>query len=141
MKDIKDLESSISLMNSSIDGQMKELQDMMMHLMQPNKSPIPTITTTENGTFVVQDPSIGAPSVVNTMEEVVGGSETAPKIDVNAKESVDSKLYSEVPLMYSLNPPIPHPRINQQGDPPKLTPKAFYLRQTKMKLYLCCSSI
>jgi hypothetical protein len=93
MKDIKDLESSISSMNSSIDGQMKELQDMMMHLMQPIKSPIPPITTTENGTFVVQDPSIGAPSVVNTMEEVVGGSETAPKIDVNAKESVDSKLY------------------------------------------------
>jgi hypothetical protein len=60
MKDIKDLEISISSMNASLDGQMKELQDMKMNFMQPNKSPIPPITTTESGTPVVQDPSIGS---------------------------------------------------------------------------------
>ncbi len=84
MKDIKDLETSISSMNASLDGQMKELRDMMMNFMQSNKPPIPPTTTTENGTNIVQDPSLGAPLVAETMEEEVGGSETDPKIDPKA---------------------------------------------------------
>lgn len=110
---------------------------MMMSFMQANKSPIPPTTTTEVDTPVVQKTSLGAPSKAETNDKE-GSGETLPKIDPNAPG-----VYSEVapPPVYSPNPPIPHPRINQRGDPPMLTPNAFSLWQTKMKSYLNSSSI
>ncbi|KAM0916349.1 hypothetical protein ACQ4PT_010232 [Festuca glaucescens] len=133
MEDIKELKSSISSMNDSIG----ELREMMMSFMQANKPPIPPTITTEVGAPVVQKTSLGAPSEAETKDKE-GSVETLPKIDPNAP-----RVYSEVapPPVYSPDPPIPHPRINQRGDPPMFTPNAFSLWQTKMKSYLNSSSI
>jgi hypothetical protein len=119
MEDIKELKSCISSMNTSIG----ELREMMMNFMQVNKPHIPPTTTPEVGTPVVHDTSLGAPSEAETTEVEGGGGETLPKKDANG-----TGVYSEVapPPVYSPDPPIPHPRVNQQGDPPKLTPNAFF---------------
>jgi hypothetical protein len=88
-------------MGTSLNGQMKELQDMMMNFMQSNKPPTPPTNTTENCTPIVQNPSLGAPSVAETMEEEVVGSETDPNIDPKANGEDDNKSYSEVPIVLS----------------------------------------
>jgi hypothetical protein len=133
MEDIKELKSSISSMNDSIS----ELREMMMSFMQANKPPIPPTTTTEFVTPVVDKTSLGASTEAET-KDGEGSSESLPKLDPNA-----TGLYSTVspPLVYSPDPPIPHPRINPRGDPPSLNPNAFSLWQTKMKSYLNSSSI
>jgi hypothetical protein len=133
MEDIKELKLSISSMNDSIG----ELRDMMISFMQDNKPHISPTTTTEVGTPVVQKTSLGAPPEAETKDEE-GSGETLAKIDPNTMG-----VYSAVaPLpVYSPDPPVPHPRINQRGDPPELTPNDFSLWQTKMKSYLNSSSI
>ncbi|KAK1687147.1 hypothetical protein QYE76_047995 [Lolium multiflorum] len=133
MDDIKELKSSISSTNDS----MSELREIMMSFMQANKSPIPPTTTTEVGNPSLDKTSLGAPTEAETKEED-GSGESSRKIDPNA-----TGVYSTVapPLVYSPDPPIPHPRINPRGDPPSLNPNAFSLCQTKMKSYLNSSSI
>ena len=74
MEDIKELKSSISSMNDSIG----ELREMMVSLMQANKSHIPPTTTTEVGTPVMQNTSLGAPSEAETKDKE-GGGETKDK--------------------------------------------------------------
>jgi hypothetical protein len=83
----------------------------------------------------VKDPLSGAPLGAETVnvEEVVG--------DSKSREESEPTKFSEVPLVYSPKPPIPHPHIVLQGKPPKLTPKPLAKWQPKMKSYLCCSSI
>ena len=136
MKDVKELKTSISSLTTSMNNQMKELRDMMMVLMQSNKSPTPPPTSSpEHVTPGVKDPLSGASSGAEAaIEEEVDG-------DSKAKDEDGSEKYSAVPPPYSLDPPIPHPHIVHRGDPPKLTPKAFPMWQAKMKSYLCCSSM
>ncbi|KAK1681657.1 hypothetical protein QYE76_042505 [Lolium multiflorum] len=64
MEDIKELKSSISLMNDS----MGELREMMMSFMQANKPPIPPTTTTEVGNPSLDKTSLGAPTEAETKD-------------------------------------------------------------------------
>ena len=97
MDDLKKLEHNL---RSSMDSQMEELHDMMSQLLQ--KGNIPASPPLEENT------SAGLNG------EGEGTKESPSKIDGGKAE------YNAVPLVYSPDAPIPHPHINNTGDPPKL---------------------
>ena len=58
------------------------------------------------------------------------------------KEIVDGEeVYNEVPHFYSPNPPIPHPHINNRGDPSRLNPSCFTNWQFSMRSHVNSASI
>jgi hypothetical protein len=85
----------------------------------------------------VKDPLNGAPSGAETVGEKDGVGNPKPKVDSG------SGSFNKVPppKVYSPDPPIPHPHIVNQGNPPILTPKSFGKWQFKMRPFLCSSSI
>ena len=59
----------------------------------------------------------------------------------SSKKGSGKEDYSEVSHLYSPDPPIPHPHINNRGDPPKLTTSSFNEWKFLMKSHVCSSSI
>ena len=120
MDDIKVLEASMSSLESSMSSQMQQLHDMMKILIE-NKTP---------NTSTVIPPEV-APEVTNTINGASSGAETVlvENLDeaTKAKGGKDPKSYNAEPppKVYSPDPPIPHPHIVNQGQPPMLTPKSF----------------
>jgi hypothetical protein len=97
MDDFKTLESSVT-------SQISELHEMIAQLMQtktPSAPPLPDKPAT--------------PQVENEGLEV----EVADK-GTEAKSSTKGNGKGEFPHWYSPDPLIPHPHINNRGDPPKL---------------------
>ena len=136
MDDIKVLEASMSSLESSMSSQMKQLHDMMKLLIE-NKT---------SNTSTVIPPKV-APEVTNAINGASSGAETILVEDLDeaskAKGGKDPKSYNVElpPKVYSPDPPIPHPHIVNQGQPPMLTPKSFGKWQLKMRSFLCSSSI
>ena len=58
-----------------------------------------------------------------------------------SKKGSGKEDYSEVPHLYSPDPPMPHPHINNRGDPPKLNASSFNQWKFLMKSHVCSSSI
>ena len=136
MNDIKVLETSLSSLESSMSSRMEELHNMMKILLEKQASNSST-TTIPNVTPGVIDPLNGASSEANIVVEEEGDGSNKPKIDSGFGD------YHKVapPKVYTPDPPIPHPHIVNQGNPPTLTPKSFAKWQSKMRSFLCSSSI
>jgi hypothetical protein len=105
MEDLKDLEKS---MRSTMDAQMKELREMIVQLLPKGVgSPLPPL-------------EVNSSAAQATEVEESDGTKESPTKSASGKEK-----YSEVPHIYSPDPPIPHPHINNRGDPPKFNPSCF----------------
>jgi hypothetical protein len=111
MVDFKSLESTMT-------SQMNELREMMAQLMQaklPSATPLPEM-----------------PAPLN-VENAGLEEEDAKKDKTNeARSSTKGDGKGEFPHWYSSNPPIPHPHINNRGDPPKLDALNFGQWQYQM---------
>jgi hypothetical protein len=121
MEDLKDLETS---MRSTMDAQMKELREMIVQLLPKGVgSPLPPL-------------EVNSSAAQATEVEESDGTKESPTKSASGKEK-----YSEVPHIYSPDPPIPHPHINNRGDPPKFNPSCFSNWQFLMRSYMKSASI
>ena len=68
-------------------------------------------------------------------------SEDKDIVSSSKKGNGKGEHHMEPPPWYSPNPPIPHPHINNRGDPPKLSAFPFGSWQFQMKSHVCSSSI
>ena len=104
MDDLKKLEATLT---SSMETQMKEMREMMAQILQASKAPA----------FPTPEDSASAAKIklrLNPMRIRLGegiSKESIPKSD-HGKEG-----YHDIPHWYSTDPPIPHPHINNRGDP------------------------
>ena len=134
IEDFKKLETTLTSSIESQNTKMDELREMIMLLM-PKKPASPTTTPLE------EDPEVPLknPNSVNSEEEEkVGDTDTG---SASTKKKVGKEEYHEVPHAYSPNPPIPHPHINNRGDPPKLDASSFISWTHQMKSHVSSSSI
>ena len=92
-----------------MDTQIKELREMIAQLLHKGVGPTPPPLEANSS-------AAHAPE-----EEGSDGTKESPSKNTNGKEK-----YSEVPHIYSPDPPIPHPHINNRGDPPKLISSHFF---------------
>jgi hypothetical protein len=110
---------------SSMSSQISELCEMIAQLMQPkipSAPPLPDKPAT--------------PHVENAgLEEEVADKEP------EARSSTKGDGKGELPHWYSPNPPIPHPHINNRGDPPKLDALNFGQWQYQMISHMCSPCI
>jgi hypothetical protein len=118
MDDFKSLESNMS-------SQISELREMIAQLMQAKNvsaPPPPEKPTT--------------PHVENVeLEE-----EVADKLQ-ETRSSTKGDMKGEFPHWYSPDPPVPHPHINNRGDPPKLDALNFGQWQYQMISHMHSSCI
>jgi hypothetical protein len=120
MDDFKSLESTMS-------SQMSELREMIAQLMQakaPSAHPPPEIPATLNrGDLGLEE-------------------EDADKYkDKEARSFTKGNRKGEFPHCNSPDLPIPHPHINNRGDPPKLEASNFGQWQYQMVSHMCSSCI
>ena len=95
-------------LEASVEAQMKEMHDMMAQLLANKSLASPPLEVNASA------------SKEKEGEETKDGSkDSPPKIDGGKAE------YNAVPLIYSPDPPIPHPHINNRGESPKLIPSHF----------------
>ena len=70
-------------------------------------------------------------SIAHSGEGEQHTNESPPKNDGGKEE------YHGVPYKYSVDPPIPHPHINNRGDPPSFNPSCFsnwlFLKRSHVK--------
>jgi hypothetical protein len=113
------------ILESSMTSQISELREIIAQLMQaknPIAPPLPDKPTT--------------PQVENEgLEEEVVDKGT------EAKSSTKDDGKGEFPHLYSPDPPVPHPHINNRGDPPKLDALYFGQWQYQMISHMCSSCI
>ena len=132
----------IKAVTTMVSSEMKELRELIMGLMQDKNHTSTTPTPTDVAQVVT--PSKGDNN--ETAPKGADGTQTE-RVDDPTKPNADGspmkapENYHSVPHVYSPDPPIPHPHITHQGQPPPLTPKSFDNWQNKMKSYLCSSSI
>ena len=113
MEDLKGVEASLRI---SMETELRAMREMIAQLLPANKTSTPP--PPEDPASTLRDKASARPG-----EEKVE--------DENTLESPSSKKkggkedYSEVPHWYSPDPPIPHPHINNRGDPPKLNASSF----------------
>jgi hypothetical protein len=98
MDDFKSLESTMST-------QISELREIIAQLMQAKASSAPP-------------PPLVAPASTEQVE--VGVEDEDTDKDKEARSSTKGNKKGEFPHWYSPDPPVPHPHINNRGDPPKL---------------------
>ena len=95
-------------LESSVETQMKEMYEMFTQVMSSRASESPP---PEDPAFAVKDLASAKSDEEKVGEVSINGSPT--KID-------DGKGgHHAVPFVYSPDPPIPHPHINNRGDPPR----------------------
>ena len=121
MEDLNNLETSI---RSTMDTQMKELREMIAQLLPKGVGSTPPPLEAISSAAQATD------------EEGSDGTKESPSKTASGKEK-----YSEVPHIYSPDPPIPHPHINNRGDPPKFNPSCFSNWQFLMRSYMKSASI
>ena len=119
MDDLKELETTLT---SSMNAQLKELREMMTQLLNGSKPPASSFLEVNasaaqsgEGEGIIKDPP--------------------PKIDGGKAE------HHAVPFVYSPDPPILHPHINNRGEPPRLNPSCFYNWQFLMRSNVKSASI
>ena len=137
MADLKTMETSL---RSSMDTQFSEIRDMLAKLAS-TKPPSDTFP-------LIEDPlhsNTGDSGDGTKKREGVEETDTEPKNSPSSltKPEGGKPEYHEVsPLgVYSPDPPIPHPRINTLGPPPKLNALAFTSWQHSMKSHVNSASI
>jgi hypothetical protein len=120
MVDFKSLESTMT-------SQMNELHEIMAQLMQAK--------------FASATPLSDIPAPLN-VENAGLEEEDADKDKTNeARSSTKGDGKGEFPHWYSPGPPIPHPHINNRGDPPKLDALNFGQWQYQMISHMRSSCI
>ena len=93
-------------LEASMGAQMEELRAMMAQLLNANMPP-------------------AAPSLEANASAAQSGDGEKPIKDPRPKIDGGKAEHHEVPFVYSPDPPIPHPHINNRGDPPRLNPSCF----------------
>ena len=132
IEDFNRLETLVTTSIESHDSQMKELREMMK-LLLPIKPASASIALDDD----TDDPLKGDPKLVESKD---GNSEGETKIDGSPIKRKDG--YNNVAHNYPTpDPIIPHPRINNCGDPPKLDTSAFISWSKEMKSHIKSSSI
>jgi hypothetical protein len=112
-------------LESSMTTQISELREMIAQLMQA-KTPIATPPPKKPAT----------PQLEN-----MGLEEEDAEKATDAKSCTKGDRKGEFPHWYSPNPPIPHPHINNRGDPPKLDALNFGQWQYQMISHMRSSCI
>jgi hypothetical protein len=112
-------------LESSMTSQISELREMIVQLMQ-SKTPI-------------APPLLDKPATPQVENE--GLEEEVADKGTEAKSSTKGDGKGEFPHWYSPDPPIPHPHINNRGDPPKLDALNFGQWQYQMISHMRSSCI
>ena len=116
MDDLKRLETTLT---SSMETQMREMREMIMQLMSPNRATPPPHP---------EDPPSTSPAQASAkLGESKDGDEQSNK-GSPSKRGDGKGEYNEVPHWYSPDPPIPHPHINNRGDPPSLSTSSSFVQ-------------
>ena len=116
MEDLKALEVTFK---SSMDTQMREFQNMFLELKQGLIASSP-LRTEESG-----------PSLEEAAAKAAAASPEVPGVDGDPnKESYNDTRWK------SPDPPIPHPHINNIGDPPKINVNDFDRWQFEFRSYM-----
>ena len=133
MDDLKSLETSL---RSSMESQMLDMKKYLAELLKPSVPPI--IPISEDKDPLLEGDALASPSSKNPLEgddlANVKVSSASPKKDLGEKES-----YNAVDRR-SPDPPIPHPHINNRGDPPKLNVEDFNRWQFEFRSHVCSAS-
>ena len=129
MEDFRKLETTL---NSSIEAQRAQMDALREMIAQQKASTSPSL---EDPKDPPKDPTSVSPEEEKVGDETISDSTSTKKKD--GKED-----YHEVPPpWYSPDPPVPHPHINNRGDPPKLNASSFMSWTHQMKSHVCSSSI
>jgi hypothetical protein len=89
----------------------------------------------------IAPPPPKAPASLNKEEVGVEDEDVDKDKETNSSTKGDRKgEYHHMPW-YSLDPPVPHPHINNRGDPPKLDALKFVQWQYQMISHMCSSCI
>ena len=130
MEDLTEVKSSVAEVKTSVstlEAQMSKMLVMLEKLGETKTAPKP-----------IEDPEtpedLGGESDEAKRERLKSGSSTASK-ELGDKE----KDYHNVNWI-SPDPPIPHPPINNRGNPPKLDSINFNTWQAQMRSHICSSS-
>ena len=74
--------------------------------------------------------------------DLSGYKDNLPRKPTSSEGKNEKGDYHTIPPFYSLDPQIPHPRINNVGVPPKIDAiSSFSQWQYLMKSYLCSSCV
>ena len=111
MDHLKTLETTLL---RSFESKMEEMQQMIARL---TSSTAPPPSSTEATTPLSKDKAHVESKEGETVGENINGS--------TSKKESGKENYSEVSHLYSPDSPIPHPHINNRGDPPKLSASSF----------------
>ena len=132
-----DLKSMESLMSLTMEAKFNELQNLILSL-KPEKESLekPALEDSQNssGGDTEEDKEKKKRDEADKLKNSTSTS-PAPKPE---GEKAD---YHDVSHAYSLDPPIPHPRINPIGSPPPLDVSAFPSWQHSMKPHFNSASI
>ena len=118
MDDLKALETTLK---SSMDAQMLAMREYITELMAPKAPPV--IPITEDTDPLLAGKASGSPSSKRPEE----GEDLDKNKDSSASslKGDDGKREYHEEKWRSPDPPIPHPHINNRGDPPKLDVSDF----------------
>ena len=124
MVDLKNLETSLS---STLGNEIQQLRRLVEQLVRDKQTSTPPYQEE-----TPPNPKANAPA--NPLEEVVGDEHNSTN---SATKKGDGKEeFHTVLRWYSPDPPIPHPHINNRGDPPKLVAHTFAQWQVLMKSHV-----
>src|SRR4051812_30701494 len=129
MENLKKLESSLC---SSLGKKIKQLCDLVEQLVKEKMASPPH--PLEEPTTLPKVNASASPTVV-----VVG--DDTDNTNPSTKKDNGKEEYHKVPSWYSPDPPIPHPHINNRGDPPKLVEHTFAQWKSLMKSHVHSSCI
>ena len=129
MEDLKNLETSL---NSTLGNEIQQLHQLVEQLIR-DKETSPPLSPEETP----PNPKVNAPA--KPLEEVVGDEHNS--INSTTKKGDGKEEHHAVPGWYSPDPPIPHPHINNRGDPPMLAAHSFAQSQVLMKSHVRSSCI
>ena len=129
MDDLKALETNFK---SSMDAQMLEFRNMFLELKRGLVAPSP-VQIEESDISPEEAKAKAAATSVETP-----GAEDDPTKTMNGSTSSQKESYHAT-MWKSPDPPIPHPHINNIGDPPKINVNDFDRWQFEFRSYMCRS--
>ena len=134
MEDLKLMETSL---RSSMEAQMESIKIMLSGLIMPVPPVIPVIEEKDKGALEEGDAS-GSPSTRKTLD---GDHLDKIKIPNASPRAGVGESYNAVPPPFrSPNIPVPHPHINNRGDPPKFNVEDFNKWQFEFRSHVCSAS-
>ena len=140
MDELKEFKDSLT---SSMTTEMCELREMIAQLMQAQKAASPPPPEDPNAADAAAKEAADAKAKAASEAEAKAAEDNreGDKPNTSNSNTDGNPDYKEVPHWYSPNPPVPHPHINNRGDPPKLSEHTFIHWQFLMRSHVQSSCI